>query len=302
MADTTERKRPQGLGRGLSALLGDMETPVAQASQNGQSGSGPQRVPISALVPNPRQPRRHFDKDALNELADSLRSQGILQPLLVRPDPSSPGRYQIIAGERRWRAAQLAQLHDAPVLVRELTDSQVLEIGLIENIQRQDLNAIDEADGYYRLIQEFGHTQDDVSRLVGKSRSHIANLMRLLDLPAPVRSLLVEGKLSAGHARAVLTSADPVQLAQLAVAKGLSVRQVETLVRAEKGGPSKPRIRAAPAKDADTTALERDLTAAVGLPVDISDAGGQGVVSIRYASLDELDWLCRRLSGPAVGF
>lgn len=302
MAEPTERKRPQGLGRGLSALLGDLETPVAQSSSSGQSGAGPQRLPIAALVPNPRQPRRHFDKDALNELADSLLSQGILQPLLVRPDPSSPGRFQIIAGERRWRAAQLAQLHDAPVLVRDLTDSQVLEIGLIENIQRQDLNAIDEADGYYRLIQEFGHTQEEVSRLVGKSRSHIANLMRLLDLPAPVRTLLIEGHLSAGHARAVLTSANPVQLAQLAASKGLSVRQVEALAREEKGTTGKPRVRTVPVKDADTAALERDLTAAVGLPVDINDGGGRGVVSIRYASLDELDWLCRRLSGPAIGF
>lgn len=294
---STERRKIHGLGRGLSALLGDINAPGSAGSAEARAGS--LMVSIADLAPNPRQPRRHFDPDALKELAESLKGQGILQPLLVRAVAGASNRYEIIAGERRWRAAQLAQLHEVPVLVRELTDSQVLEIGLIENIQRRDLNAIEEAEGFHRLIEEFGHTQDAVGKLVGKSRSHVANLLRLLELPHDVRQMLIEGVLTMGHARALITSPDPAALAREVVSRGLSVRQTEQLAKGGRNEAAPARRRdATRGKDADTQALERDLGAALdGMAVEIDDRGGSGTVIIRYASLDQLDALCGRLTG-----
>lgn len=301
MADMIEKKRIAGLGRGLSALMEEIgpsiapnaaQTPVA----DGGAAVRPATLPVSRLRPNPRQPRRRFDETAMAELIESVKLRGVLQPLLVRPRGEG---YEIVAGERRWRAAQAAQLHEVPVVIKELDDSATYEIALIENIQRADLNAIEEADGYRRLIDEFGHTQDALARLVGKSRSHIANLLRLLDLPGSVREMLIDGRLSMGHARAVLTSPDPIGLAKKAVAQGLSVRQVEALA-AEDSGRKKPRSAVAPlasSSDADVRALEQQLSEALGLKVSVVHEGGGGTVSIRYASLDQLDLVSQRLIG-----
>ena len=242
----SQPKRPTGLGRGLSALLEEMgsavapprtEPGVAPAVPAGDAGSsmGAQMLPMAMISPNPKQPRRRFDETAQAELIASVKRQGLLQPILVRPVDG--GRFEIVAGERRWRAAQAAQLHDVPVLVRRLTDEEAFEVALVENVQRQDLNAIEEAEGYKRLIDDYGHTQEDIARIVGKSRSHVANMVRLLDLPDDVRELLIEGRLTMGHARALLTAPDPSVLARDVVQMGLSVREVEA--RAKK--PRAPR-------------------------------------------------------------
>jgi ParB family transcriptional regulator, chromosome partitioning protein len=295
-----ERK---GLGRGLSALLADINpettdaAPAAEAAAPAAQG-GVARVAVELLRPNPDQPRRRFAEADLEELAASLREKGVLQPLIVRPHPEAAGHYEIVAGERRWRAAQRAQLHELPVIVREFTDTEVLEVAIIENVQRADLNPLEEAQGYRQLMDRFGHTQEKLAEALGKSRSHIANLLRLLTLPEPVLELLRGGRLTAGHARAVITAADPLALARVVVERDLSVRQTEALAR-QAAAPARSRpAGAAPAKDADTRALEQDLAAALGLPVSIEHkAGGRaGELRIRYRSLEELDGLCQLLS------
>lgn len=300
MARKPERRN---LGRGLSALLGDIETEVAVTDPAATETSSAKlreatSLPIDQVRPNPEQPRRDFAEAELEELAASIRERGVIQPVIVRPDPDDPGRYQIVAGERRWRAAQRAQLHEIPVVVRELDDRTMLELAIIENVQRADLNPIEEALGYSHLIERFAYTQEGLARTVGKSRPHVANLLRLISLPDPVKRMVRQGKLTAGHARALITAPDPVALAERAVLRGLSVRQVEEMARR---APARPRARSAGAgseKDADTRVLEGDLSAAIGMKVDISHRGpdGSGEVRIRYRSLDELDRLCQKLA------
>jgi ParB family transcriptional regulator, chromosome partitioning protein len=257
-------------------------------------------VPIELLAPSPLQPRHHFAEDELESLAESIRTRGVLQPLLVRPLPGDPRRYEIVAGERRWRAAQRAGLHELPVVAYALSDREALEVALLENVQRQDLSPIEEADGYRRLIDEFGHTQAELASALGKSRSHIANLLRLLALPTPVRSLLDAGALSAGHARALLMARDAGALARTVLDQGLNVRQTERLVQADKA-PGRPRRPAE--KDADTRALERELSARIGLKVTLKAAGNGGTLSIAYHTLDQLDAVVARLreGGAASG-
>ena len=288
---TTRKSR--GLGRGLSALMADINEPTETESA---APDAPRRadmnVPIESVRPNPDQPRRAFTQEALQELSDSIAEKGIIQPLIVRPDPTVEGQFQIVAGERRWRAAQMAQLHEVPVIVRDFDDTEVLEVAIIENIQRADLNPVEEAMGYRQLMDRFNHTQERLATAMGKSRSHIANLMRLLTLPDEVQGYLRDGQLSAGHARALVGSDDAVSIAREVINKGLSVRDVEKRMRkpaAPTGGASRP--RPAGDKDADTKALESDLSAAIGMPVSIDhDAdGGSGKISINYADLGQLD-------------
>ena len=297
-----EKKRASGLGRGLSALLDDIGPGSAGAAPAAVDAADipPTMLPIAQIRPNPRQPRRRFDQAALDELIASVKVRGVVQPILVRP--TGGGAYEIVAGERRWRAAQAAQLHELPVVVRDLDDSAAFEIALIENIQRSDLNPIEEAEGYQRLIGDYGHTQDAISQLVGKSRSHIANLLRLLNLPPAVRDMVRDGSLSMGHARAVLGVADPEALARHIVDRSLSVRETEALVAGEQGRRREPTRRAgAPSaaghKDPDTEALERSLSEAIGLRVGIAGTGTAGRVVIDYATLDQLDMLAQRLIG-----
>ena len=287
-----EGKRRQ-LGRGLSALFGDEEADYAELDRVKTTKT----VPIEMLQPGRFQPRRRFDEQEIQGLVDSIRANGILQPILVRRLPESPDKFEIVAGERRWRAAQKASLHEVPVIVKELTDEDTLEISLVENLQRQDLNAIEEAEAYRRLMDEFDNTQEDLSRALGKSRSHIANTVRLLDLPDKVRGLISEGKLSAGHARAILGAPDPEHLARTIISRGLNVRQAEQLTRGDKPGGKK---RAA-GKDADTKALETEITGRLGLKVMINHRGQGGMVMIRYQTLEQLDDLVRRLSAPGPG-
>jgi ParB family transcriptional regulator, chromosome partitioning protein len=278
--------RKRGLGMGLSALLGTSDDPSLPASDT------PTRVPIEFLQPSPLQPRRRFTENELAALADSIRAKGVMQPLLVRPAADGGTRYEIVAGERRWRAAQLVGLHELPVLVRPLSDGETLEVALIENVQRQDLSPLEEAEGYRRLIDDFGHTQDALARALGKSRSHIANLLRLLGLPGQVRGMLEQGDLSAGHARALLGARDPEALARSVVARGLNVRQTEALVRSDSArAPSARRVE----KDANTVSLERDLSARLGLKVTIRPKGGGGTLRIAFHSLDQLDGLIQSL-------
>jgi ParB family chromosome partitioning protein len=292
--------RPAGLGRGLSALLGDIarEEPVT----GGEPGRGLTMLAVADIEPNPDQPRRRFDDAALTELADSIAARGLIQPIVVRP---RGGGYQIVAGERRWRAAQRAGLHDIPVVIKEITDSATLELALVENIQRQDLNPIEEASSYQRLMRDFGHSQDELGRIVNKSRSHVANLVRLLDLPASVREMVAEGRLSMGHARALVTAADPEALARQVEEQGLSVRQTEELARADKGVGKKSRSArgksgAEPVVDADVAALERQLGEALGLRIQITHGENGGTVTISYSTLDQLDMLCQRMSGEPI--
>jgi ParB family chromosome partitioning protein len=274
--------RKRGLGMGLSALLGGAAAPT----------EGARTVPIEFLRPSALQPRRHFDEDELAALADSIRARGVMQPLLVRR-LAADDQYEIVAGERRWRAAQLAGCHELPVVVYALSDREALEVALLENVQRQDLTPLEEAEGYRRLIDEFGHTQEELAGSLGKSRSHIANLIRLLGLPGPLRAMLETGQLSAGHARALLGARDPMPLAREVVARALNVRQTEALVRNER-----PAIKTASAsrRDADTIALERDLSSRLGLPVRLQPKAGGGTLSIGYRSLEQLDELLRRLT------
>ncbi len=273
------------------------QAPVAQAAPTGEGARG---VPIDLIQRNPNQPRRHFDETELTELTDSIKAHGVLQPILVRP--IAEGRYEIVAGERRWRAAQRAGLHAIPAVVRELDEVEVLEIGIIENVQRTDLNPIEEALGFQALIDRFGRTQQDIADVVGKSRPHIANMLRLLALPDDLQDMVRDGRLSAGHARAILTAPDPRALAARALADGLSVREIEKLAQQakdEKHGarahPSAPPIE----KDADTRAFEKRLSDALGLPVVIVDKNGAGEIKISYKTLEQLDDIARRLSGSS---
>lgn len=297
-----KKRERTGLGRGLSALMADIEMPAgtaATAAPEAQTtGRGLRRIPIDRIGPNPEQPRRQFAAAALTDLAASIREKGVIQPLIVRPDPTKSEYYQIVAGERRWRAAQQAQLHELPVIVRDFDDTETLEVAIIENVQRADLNAMEEALGYRQLIDRFGHTQDKVAQALGKSRSHIANMMRLLALPEEIQDFVRNGQLSAGHARALLTADQPVLLARQAIANGWSVREVEHRAKSpaatNKRQRSKPRVGD---KDADTVALERDLTAAIGMQVKIDhQPSGEGRMSIRYKDLTALDDLIRLLS------
>ncbi|MBO9476148.1 ParB/RepB/Spo0J family partition protein [Shimia sp. R11_0] len=292
-----DKKKPRGLGRGLSALMAD----VTEEKTRQEAGEAPRRadlvVPIERIEPNPDQPRRDFTPEQLDDLANSIREKGVIQPLIVRKKAND--RYEIVAGERRWRASQMAKLHELPIIVREYDDTEVLEIAIIENIQRADLNPVEEAMGYRQLMQKFGHTQEKVSEALGKSRSHIANLMRLLNLPDDVQSMLREGHLSAGHARALVTSENASDLARKVVKDGLSVRQTEKLAKktgslVEQNKKSRPKTR----KDADTVALEGDLSANLGMKVAVDHVSGgeNGKITITYQTLDELDELCRILT------
>jgi ParB family chromosome partitioning protein len=287
----------KGLGRGLSALLADVGTMEPQPSDT-TTGPSSRMVPIEAIRPNPEQPRRDFGEKELNDLAASIREKGVIQPLILRPQPGEVGTWQIVAGERRWRAAQLAAVHELPAIIRELDDAEVLELAIIENIQRVDLNAVEEAVGYRQLMDRFGHTQERLAEALGRSRSHIANLLRLLTLPEPVLDLLRTGTLTAGHARALVTATNPETLARQVVDRDLSVRQTEALARAA-GTARPPRAtNGGASKDADTRALEADLTAALRLEVTIDHKPGRqsGEVRIRYGSLEELDGICQLLS------
>ena len=294
-------ERPaKGLGMGLQALLGE----AAASGEPPASRGGVREIEVGRIRPNPNQPRVQFDEEALDELADSIRERGVLQPILLRPDGED---YLIIAGERRWRAAQRARLHAIPAIVREIDDSTTAELALIENIQRMDLNPLEEAEGYRQLIHRHGHTQDDIGRIVHKSRSHISNLLRLLDLPEFVKESLLKGDISMGHARAVATCEDPVELTRQIIAKGLSVRQAEEWARREKVrlGPGADIGRAsarnaAKTVDADLDALQRQLGDILGLKVQVSHKGAGGAVTLHYSNLDQLDMICQRLSGEPI--
>lgn len=281
----------KGLGRGLSALLADVGP---EAPRPAGPPAGQRMVPIDRIQANPNQPRRTFDEKDLQDLAASIRGKGVIQPLILRPHPADPTGFEIVAGERRWRAAQIAAVHELPAVVRDLDDTEVLELAIIENIQRADLNAVEEAHGYRQLMDRFGHTQERLAEALGKSRSHIANLLRLLNLPDVVLEHLRAGRLSAGHARALITAANPEALARQVIDRDLSVRQTEALAR-DIVRPT-TRAPAAPAKDADTRALEADLTANLHLNVTIDHKGTGGEMRIRYTNLEELDALCQLLS------
>ncbi|TPG15614.1 ParB/RepB/Spo0J family partition protein [Sphingomonas oligophenolica] len=290
-----KRARP-GLGRGLSALLGEIasEAPVSPGSA---APPGVRMLSVSAMSPHPDQPRRHFDDGLLDELAASIAARGLIQPIVVRPHGHD---YQIVAGERRWRAAQRARLHEVPVVIRELTDAETLEIALVENIQRQDLNAIEEAQAYQRLAGEYGHTQDALAKIVHKSRSHVANLLRLLDLPASVQARVSDGTLQMGHARALLGARDVEALAEQVVERGLSVRETEKLARGAKPQREGAPRRAPATPDADIAALEQQLSDLLGLGIRISHDGDGGTLAITYSTLDQLDMVCQRLTGETI--
>ncbi|HUZ65779.1 MAG TPA: ParB/RepB/Spo0J family partition protein [Acetobacteraceae bacterium] len=280
------------LGRGLAALLGEPAAPT-NADRSVRS------LPIEFIEPGPFQPRGPIDPAALEALASSIRQRGVLQPILVRPHPANPARYQIIAGERRWRAAQQASLHEIPALVRTLSDMEAMAAALVENLQRQDLNAIEEAEGYRRLLADFGLTQENLADAVGKSRSHVANTLRLLNLPTPVQAEVKNGALSAGHARALLSHPEPEKAALSVISRGLNVRQTEDLVA--RATPSNtrhsPSAQAARQKDPETLSLEQDLTSRLGLRVEISYDGRKGAIRIHYNSLDQLDGIVTLLGG-----
>jgi ParB family chromosome partitioning protein len=291
------------LGMGLQALLGEATRP-AQQSDAAQGRGGVREIETARIKPNPNQPRVHFDEDALDELAESIRERGVLQPILLRPDGDD---YMMVAGERRWRAAQRARLHTMPAIVREIDPSTTAELALIENIQRQDLNALEEAEGYRQLIETHGHTQDAVGTLVHKSRSHVANLLRLLDLPEFVKLSLVRGDITMGHARAVANADDADELTRVVIEQGLSVRQTEAWVRREKTRPGAgydigraSARNATKAVDADLAALERQLTDILGLKVQVVHKGQGGAVTLQYSSLEQLDMICQRLSGEPI--
>jgi len=305
MTDVTEsasapvavlRKARPGLGRGLSALMGDIqrEEPVDPGAL---TTPGLRMLPVGSLTPHPGQPRRRFDEAALDELASSIASRGLIQPIVVRPLGKG---FQIVAGERRWRAAQRARLHEVPVIIRDFDDAETLEVALVENIQRQDLNAIEEAEAYSRLIGDYGHTQEALAKIVHKSRSHVANLMRLLELPAPVQKLVVEGQLSMGHARAMIGAANVEALARDVVAKQLSVRETEKLVRATKPDAGNGERREGQGPNHDIAALENQLADLLGLSVRIAFGAKGGSLTLGYSTLDQLDMICQRLSGDKL--
>lgn len=284
------KEQPKRLGRGLAALLGEAAAPQSA------SAPGVQQLAVDMLEPSPFQPRQEMDEAALQELADSIAQRGILQPLLVRPTPGRPDHYQIIAGERRWRAAQRISLHEVPVLVRPLSDSDAMAAGLVENLQREDLNAIEEAEGYKRLLEEFSLSQDKLGEAVGKSRAHIGNIIRLLKLPEPVRAMLRQGKISAGHARALLTHPDPLKAAKDVVKRDLSVRQTEALA-SQTTRPAKIADGTAPRADSDVEALANSLSERLGLKVQIKFNGKGGAITLNYTDLDQLDSLLALLNG-----
>ncbi|MEZ5798639.1 MAG: ParB/RepB/Spo0J family partition protein [Paracoccaceae bacterium] len=289
-----KKQEKKGLGRGLSALMSDVNLSPANETAPRRPDA---RLAVEKLRPNPLQPRKDFEPEALQALADSIRQKGVIQPLIVRPVGDA---YEIVAGERRWRAAQIAQLHEVPVVIRELDDTEVLEIAIIENIQREDLNAIEEALGLRQLMDRFGHTQEKIAEALSKSRSHIANLLRLLVLPDGVQTMVRDGRLTAGHARALINAADPEAAAQTVIQRGLSVRETEKLVRDAgdaKGKTSGKGPRGGAEKDPDTRALEADLSAHLGMAVSIDMQGGEaGQVAIKFRTLDDLDRLCQALS------
>jgi ParB family chromosome partitioning protein len=293
METTMVEKR--GLGRGLSALLGEAEEAGEGPLSAGVAApvDGQRVVPIELVRRNPDQPRRHFGQDEIDSLAASVREKGVLQPILVRPAPGMTGEYQIVAGERRWRAAQAAGLREVPVVVRDFDDGETLEIAILENVQRADLNPIEEAGGYRALMERFGRTQEQVAQAVGKSRPHIANTLRLLSLPQDVQDHLAEGRLSAGHARALATAEDPSALAREVIERGLNVRETEALAKAPAAG-ERP-APSAKRKDVDTLALEKRLSDVLGLTVEVNDKGGKGQLVVRYATLEQLEDVCRKL-------
>ena len=292
--------KKRGLGRGLNALFEDEEGVYPQADPDGHTpGAERTMVGLDQLEPGTYQPRRNFNDESLKELAESISVHGVLQPLVVRKKPGFDGTFEIIAGERRWRASQIAQLHEVPVIIKELNDEQALEIALIENLQREDLNPIDEARGYKQLVEEFGHTQEKAAAILGKSRSHVANMMRLLMLPSKVLEMLKDGKLTMGHARTLITADDPEALAKIIVEQGLSVRAAEQLAADFAAGKAvKGKKKAKIAKDVDTVALEEEVSNAIGMKVSIDAKGskGAGVMKISYKSLDQLDEVLHRLS------
>ncbi len=291
----TSDRPAKGLGMGLQALLGENARPAGEAPAR---GGGVREIEIARIRPNPNQPRIQFDEDALQELADSIAQRGVLQPILLRPEGQEA--FQIIAGERRWRAAQKARLHTIPAIVREGVDEEeTAELALIENVQREDLNAIEEAEAYRQLINRYGRGQDEIGKLVHKSRSHVANMLRLLDLPEFVRQSLLKGDISMGHARAVAAAPDPESLTKEILAKGLSVRQAEARAKAAKEGP-KELILTERKVDADLAALERQLADMLGLKVIVAHKGQGGLVTLHYSSLDQLDMICQRLSGESI--
>ncbi|MBC6437801.1 MAG: ParB/RepB/Spo0J family partition protein [Rhodobacteraceae bacterium] len=290
------KRDKRGLGRGLSALMADIEpTPIKTGDNTPAPDRSGMKVPIEMIRPNPHQPRRNFSEEALGELAVSIQKRGVIQPLVLRPDPGGNGRYQIVAGERRWRAAQKARLHEVPAIIRDFNDTEVLEVAIIENIQRTDLNPLEEAAGYRQLMDRFGHTQEKLAEAMGKSRSYIANLMRLLNLPDAVQAMVKEGHLSASHARALITADDPLTMAKQVISKTLSVRDVEAMIKPRRGGSVGGAGRR---KDADTLALESDLSTVLEAEVfiDHDASSGGGKLSIKYKSLAKLDDIVRILN------
>ena len=286
-----ERKsKSRGLGRGLSSLMGDLKNEPLTSNENSESQIVEKLVPVEKIYPNPNQPRKSFQEEKLIELANSIKTKGIVQPLIVRKKKGTKESFEIVAGERRWRAAQRAQIHELPVIIKEFTDIEVLEIAIIENVQRADLNPIEEALGYKNLMENFDHTQDGLSKEIGKSRSHIANLLRLLNLPSSVQELLISGQLTAGHARALVTCDNPLAIAKQIISLGLSVRDAERLAKnvSERKVSNKEKTKEKPA---DTVLLEADLSAALKMKVSINHEEGKekGLISITYKSLDELD-------------
>jgi len=293
----------RGLGKGLSALIGDAVRPATTAAADGGQDGGVREIAIGLIKPNPKQPRSRFDEGSIAELADSIRERGVLQPILLRPDGDG---FMIVAGERRWRAAQRARLHAIPAIVREVDEATTAELALIENIQREDLNALEEAEGYRQLIANYGHTQEQLAQIVHKSRSHVTNLLRLLDLPEFVRDALLRSDISMGHARAAAGAGDPEALIREVIAKGLSVRQTEQGARAQKipgAGSDIARGSArnsAAAIDPDIAALERQLSDMLGVKVEVAHKGQGGKVTLHYSSLDQLDMVCQRLSAEPI--
>jgi len=291
----------RGLGRGLSALMGEEDAPArskpseaSAAPQDNRPHTDQLEIPVEYMEPNPFQPRRTFAEEDLKDLTVSIKERGIIQPIIVRPKPDTEGRFQIIAGERRWRAAQRAQLHEVPVRVIDFDDAQALEIAIVENVQRADLNPVEEARGYRQLMDDFAYTQDALGKFIGKSRSHIANTLRLLSLPEGVQVMLADGRLSAGHGRALVGHDNIVALANEIVKKGLSVREAEALTK--KGAPAKGKAAAPAQRDADTRALEARMSNAIGMKVGIDHQGEKGKVTIHYRTLEQLDDIFRRLA------
>jgi len=283
------------LGRGLAALIGDV--PPVEATRI-TSGDGIRRLPVEFIIASSNNPRRHFAPEDLEDLTNSIREKGVMQPLLVRPSPVEPDQYELVAGERRWRAAQRAGLHEVPVIIREVDDREALELAIIENVQRADLNSIEESKGYDQLMQQFGYTQADLAQVIGKSRSHVANTLRLMKLPTDVQQAVSDGALSAGHARALITASNPSELAKRIIDGGLSVREAENLAQKQaqsEATSDKPSKSAKAAKDADTLALEKTLSDVLGLKVSIDHKERGGKLEIKYRTLEQLDDICQRL-------